>query len=120
MGHQTTTRASVPQAAKSHSALVIFTIGSPGGSATIETSRHAVPGAMDKNKDNAMAYFPNVEKVRYAGPDSTSPLAFRHYDAGRPPSSGKIAPGPGDFHNRQPGWRRYHQGKPARRAGCAR
>ncbi|KTT63230.1 xylose isomerase [Pseudomonas oryzihabitans] len=30
-----------------------------------------------------MTYFPNVEKVRYAGPDSDSPLAFRHYDADR-------------------------------------
>lgn len=28
-----------------------------------------------------MPYFPAVDKVRYEGPDSDSPLAFRHYDA---------------------------------------
>jgi xylose isomerase len=28
-----------------------------------------------------MAYFPEVEKIRYDGPDSTNPLAFRHYNA---------------------------------------
>ena len=27
-----------------------------------------------------MAYFPEVEKIRYEGPDSRNPLAFRHYD----------------------------------------
>src|SRR5947199_3558441 len=27
-----------------------------------------------------MAFFPEVEKVRYQGPDSTDPLSFRHYD----------------------------------------
>ncbi len=30
-----------------------------------------------------MPYFPGVEKIRYEGPDSTSPLAFRHYDANK-------------------------------------
>jgi xylose isomerase len=29
----------------------------------------------------AMAAFPEVEKICYEGPDSTNPLAFRHYDA---------------------------------------
>ena len=28
-----------------------------------------------------MAYFPEVEKIRYDGPDSTNPLTFRHYNA---------------------------------------
>jgi len=28
-----------------------------------------------------MPYFPAVDKIRYEGPDSESPLAFRHYDA---------------------------------------
>jgi xylose isomerase len=28
-----------------------------------------------------MAYFPEVSKIRYQGPDSTEPLAFRHYNA---------------------------------------
>lgn len=30
-----------------------------------------------------MPYFPDVDRVRYEGPDSDSPLAFRHYDADR-------------------------------------
>ncbi|WP_455923659.1 xylose isomerase [Pseudomonas putida] len=30
-----------------------------------------------------MPYFSGVEKIRYEGPDSTSPLAFRHYDANK-------------------------------------
>src|SRR5262249_58162399 len=29
----------------------------------------------------AMSYFPDVPKVRYEGPASTNPLAFRHYNA---------------------------------------
>ena len=28
-----------------------------------------------------MAAFPEIEKIRFEGPDSTNPLAFRHYDA---------------------------------------
>jgi xylose isomerase len=28
-----------------------------------------------------MAAFPDIEKIRFEGPDSTNPLAFRHYDA---------------------------------------
>src|SRR5262245_33135584 len=28
-----------------------------------------------------MAFFPDVPKVRYEGPDSKNPLAFRHYNA---------------------------------------
>ncbi|MBI3412210.1 MAG: xylose isomerase [Planctomycetes bacterium] len=28
-----------------------------------------------------MAYFPDVDKIRYEGPDSTNPLSFRHYNA---------------------------------------
>jgi xylose isomerase len=28
-----------------------------------------------------MAFFPEIEKIRYEGPDSTNPLAFRHYNA---------------------------------------
>ncbi len=28
-----------------------------------------------------MAAFPEIEKIQYEGPDSTNPLAFRHYDA---------------------------------------
>ena len=28
-----------------------------------------------------MSFFPSVEKIRYEGPTSTNPLAFRHYDA---------------------------------------
>lgn len=28
-----------------------------------------------------MTYFPTVDKVIYEGPDSDSPLAFRHYNA---------------------------------------
>lgn len=28
-----------------------------------------------------MAYFPDVDAIRYEGPDSTNPLAFRHYNA---------------------------------------
>ena len=28
-----------------------------------------------------MQYFPDVEPIRYEGPDSESPLSFRHYDA---------------------------------------
>src|SRR5262245_43629940 len=28
-----------------------------------------------------MAFFPEVAKIRYEGPDSTNPLAFRHYNA---------------------------------------
>jgi xylose isomerase len=27
-----------------------------------------------------MDYFPNISKIRYEGPDSTNPLAFRHYN----------------------------------------
>ena len=27
-----------------------------------------------------MPFFPEVQKIRYEGPDSTNPLAFRHYD----------------------------------------
>ena len=27
-----------------------------------------------------MAYFPDVSRIEYEGPDSTNPLAFRHYD----------------------------------------
>jgi xylose isomerase len=27
-----------------------------------------------------MAFFPEVDKIRYEGPDSTNPLAFRHYN----------------------------------------
>jgi xylose isomerase len=27
-----------------------------------------------------MSYFPEVEKIRYEGPDSTNPLSFRHYN----------------------------------------
>ncbi|MDU9025087.1 xylose isomerase [Pseudomonas corrugata] len=30
-----------------------------------------------------MPYFPGVDKIRYEGPASDSPLAFRHYDADR-------------------------------------
>ena len=39
-----------------------------------------------------MTYFPEIKKVvRYEGPESTNPLAFKHYDAkrkvgGHPPS----------------------------------
>ncbi len=40
-----------------------------------EFEQHATLGAM--------AYFPFVEKVRYEGADTTNPLAFRYYDAGR-------------------------------------
>ena len=29
----------------------------------------------------AMAFFPEVNKIRYEGPDSTNPLGFRHYNA---------------------------------------
>src|SRR2546423_5637361 len=29
----------------------------------------------------AMPFFPEVSKIRYEGPDSTNPLAFRHYNA---------------------------------------
>src|SRR5947208_2449630 len=29
----------------------------------------------------AMPFFPEVQKIRYEGPDSTNPLAFRHYNA---------------------------------------
>src|SRR5438270_5972583 len=28
-----------------------------------------------------MAFFPEVQKIRYEGPDSKDPLAFRHYNA---------------------------------------
>jgi len=28
-----------------------------------------------------MAFFPDVKKIRYEGPDSTDPLSFRHYNA---------------------------------------
>ena len=28
-----------------------------------------------------MAFFPEVQKVRYEGPDSINPLSFRHYNA---------------------------------------
>src|SRR5271155_3207076 len=28
-----------------------------------------------------MAFFPDVDKIRYEGPDSKNPLSFRHYDA---------------------------------------
>ena len=28
-----------------------------------------------------MAFFPEVEKIPYEGPDSSNPLAFRHYNA---------------------------------------
>ena len=28
-----------------------------------------------------MAAFPEIEKIQYEGPDSTNPLAFRHYKA---------------------------------------
>jgi xylose isomerase len=28
-----------------------------------------------------MAYFPDVPAIKYEGPDSTNPLAFRHYNA---------------------------------------
>ena len=27
-----------------------------------------------------MSYFPNVDKVKYEGPDSTNPLAFKYYN----------------------------------------
>lgn len=30
-----------------------------------------------------MPYFPGVEKVRFEGPSSDAPLAFRHYDANK-------------------------------------
>ena len=30
-----------------------------------------------------MTFFPAVERIHYEGPDSTNPLAFRHYDASR-------------------------------------
>ncbi|MDY7065846.1 Xylose isomerase [Pseudomonas extremaustralis] len=30
-----------------------------------------------------MTYFPGVEKVRFEGPTSDAPLAFRHYDANK-------------------------------------
>ena len=26
-------------------------------------------------------YFSNIEKIQYAGPDSSDPLAFHHYNA---------------------------------------
>src|SRR5262245_45601245 len=29
-----------------------------------------------------MAFFPDVDKIRYEGPDSTNPLSFRHYNPG--------------------------------------
>ncbi|NLE37904.1 MAG: xylose isomerase, partial [Pirellulaceae bacterium] len=29
-----------------------------------------------------MTAFPEINKITYEGPDSTNPLAFRHYDAG--------------------------------------
>ena len=28
-----------------------------------------------------MSAFPEIERIRYEGPDSKKPLAFRHYDA---------------------------------------
>ena len=28
-----------------------------------------------------MSFFPDVETIRYRGPESTDPLAFRYYDA---------------------------------------
>jgi xylose isomerase len=28
-----------------------------------------------------MAYFPEIDKIRFEGPDSTNPLSFRHYNA---------------------------------------
>ena len=28
-----------------------------------------------------MAAFPEINKIKYEGPDSTNPLAFRHYNA---------------------------------------
>src|SRR4051794_19827267 len=28
----------------------------------------------------AMAYFPEIDKIRYEGPDSTNSLSFRHYN----------------------------------------
>ena len=30
---------------------------------------------------NVMAFFPEIEKIRYEGPQSTNPLSFRHYNA---------------------------------------
>lgn len=30
-----------------------------------------------------MTYFHSIPRIRYEGPDATTPLAFRHYDAGR-------------------------------------
>lgn len=27
-----------------------------------------------------MSYFPNVEKIKYEGPQTTNPFAFRHYN----------------------------------------
>lgn len=30
-----------------------------------------------------MSFFPSIEKIPYEGPESTNPLAFRYYDAGR-------------------------------------
>ncbi len=32
-------------------------------------------------KKKTMAAFPEIEKIHYEGPDSTNPLAFRHYNA---------------------------------------
>src|SRR5262245_19581879 len=47
------------------------------------TLPHRIP-ATDPDSSNprrcSMAFFPEVQKIRYEGPDATNPLAFRHYN----------------------------------------
>jgi len=35
---------------------------------------------IERKGEIAMSYFPNVDKVKYEGPDSTNPLAFKYYN----------------------------------------
>ncbi|RMS56525.1 Xylose isomerase [Pseudomonas syringae pv. aceris] len=64
------------QHSKSHCALAIFIISARWAVASIRTPPRTI-------RKTLMPYFPDVDRVRYEGPDSDSPLAFRHYDADR-------------------------------------
>ena len=57
---------------------MIFIIAERGAVATIQNTL-ATPSK--NNKAWLMTYFPAVEQIRFEGPGSTSPLAFRYYDA---------------------------------------
>jgi xylose isomerase len=44
------------------------------------SQRPIIPAIDSSTSEAAMSHFPNVSKIRFEGPDSTNPLAFRHYN----------------------------------------